>query len=136
METDSSPAVASAFVGQFKQQLESDSKLSVEEAHTQEYIVQSLAALFIAQPARLDAFQQLVPRVFETHLKLKSEARGRLNRLLLKSSFDEALEHLIAETDDLVRAPFFWNDQVMPLHARYVAVTWPLHDGYTNMTVT
>jgi len=114
-DSEASSLVVSAFVADFKLELQSEKAVSTKDAQSQEYIVQCLAALFIAQPSRLDAFQQLVPRVFETHLQLKSAARNRLNALLLKSSFDETLEYLIAETDDLVRAPFFWNDQVMPL---------------------
>lgn len=80
-----------------------------------ECIIQSLASLFVASPSKLGAFSQLVPRVFHTFLRLGTEPRDRLNKILLKNSFDEQLEYLIAKTDDLVGAPFFWNDQVMPL---------------------
>lgn len=76
-----------------------------------ECIIQSLALLFVASPAKLGAFSQLVPRVFQTFLRLGSEPRERLNKLLLSNAFDERLEYLIAKTDDLVGAPFFWNDQ-------------------------
>lgn len=56
-----------------------------------------------------------MPRVFETHLKIGTEPRKRLNDMLLKHAFDERLEDLIANTDELVRAPYFWNAEVMPL---------------------
>ena len=49
--------------------------------------------------------------MFYTHLQLDSEPRARLNDLLLSKSFEPRLEKLIAETDELVSAPFFWNDQ-------------------------
>lgn len=77
-----------------------------------ECVIQTLASLFVAQPGNLTAFSQLVPRVFKTHLRLGTEARERLNQILLKNSFDERLGALISQTDDLVGAPFFWNDQV------------------------
>ena len=57
----------------------------------------------------------LVPRVFSTYLRLGTPPREKLNQILLKNAFDERLEYLIAMTDELVGAPFFWNDQVMPL---------------------
>jgi len=97
---------------------EDQSTTSHADSHPQwktECIIQSLASLFVASPGRLGAFSQLVPRVFHTFLRLGTEPRQRLNEILLKNSFDEHLEYLIAKTDDLVGAPFFWNDQVMPL---------------------
>ena len=117
MAADSSAELIDAFVEDFHPRLDPaeagldpapDPEADSEEV---ELVVQSLAALFIAQPSRIVGFQRLIPRVFETHLMARTAARGRLNALLLKSSFDEALEPLIAESDELVRAPFFWNDQ-------------------------
>ena len=45
--------------------------------HEAECIILSLANLFVAQPQKLNAFSQLVPRVFQTHLTLGSSARKR-----------------------------------------------------------
>ena len=36
-------------------------------------IIQTLASLFVAQPDVCTAFAQLVPKVFESHLKLGCE---------------------------------------------------------------
>ena len=47
-------------------------------------VILALANLFVARPAKLNAFASLVPRVFATHLRLGSEARGRLNTLLFQ----------------------------------------------------
>jgi len=86
-----------------------------EAAREHTALILALAALFVEKPDKLTAFKQLVPQVFSTHLKLGTDARARLNAMLLRSAFDERLERLISETDELVAAPFFWNDKVMPL---------------------
>ena len=54
-------------------------------------IIMSLASLFIERPAEWGAFAQLVPRVFETHLKIGTEPRKRLNEMLLKCAHAPAL---------------------------------------------
>ena len=100
--------------------------LTDKEKMRHECIMQTLASLFIAQPSQLTAFSQLVPRVFKTHLRLGTEPRNRLNELLLSTSFEDRLKRLIAETDELVGAPFFWNDQVMPLCTKErIAASYP-----------
>ena len=80
-----------------------------------ESIILTLANLFVALPAKLNAFSQLVPEVFQTHLKLGTPLRDRLNGLLFQASFEARLKDLVANTDDLVGSAFFWNDQVIPL---------------------
>ena len=80
-----------------------------------EQIIMTLANLFVAQPFMLTAFSQLVPQVFESHLKLGTQARTRLNALLLEKSFDDNLEKLLSESDELVSAPFFWHGDIIPL---------------------
>ena len=67
------------------------------------------AGLFIARPSAWTAFAQLVPDVFDTHLSIGSEARARLNTLLLQTDFDSKLEAMIAHSDAFVKAPFFWK---------------------------
>ena len=82
-----------------------------------EMIIQTLASLFVAAPSKITAFAQLVPKVFESHLKLGTPARDRLNKLMLegKDAFDPALENLLCNTDELMGAPFFWHADVVPL---------------------
>ena len=116
---NSTPAeVLSAFANIFQQRLD-DPVFAVASARPEmtrgECVIQTLARLFIAMPAQLTAFQQLVPQVFNTHLQLGNKPRARLNALLLSKSFDPRFERMIAETDELVSAPFLWNDKVMPL---------------------
>lgn len=90
-----------------------ETAVEIEVQWKTECVIQSLASLFIASPSKLGAFSQLVPEAFTTFLKLGSEQRKRLNAILLKEdAFDERFEYLIANTDDLVAKPFFWNDQV------------------------
>ena len=89
--------------------------LSTQNAARDEAIIMALANLFVAEPATLTAFGQLVPDVFDSHLRLGSAARSKLNKLLLEKSFDENLEKLFAESDELVKAPFFWNAEIIPL---------------------
>ena len=52
--------------------------------------------------------------------------RKRLNALLLSTAFDPNLKTLLAETDDLVTAPFFWNADVMPLCTQVITLTLAL----------
>jgi hypothetical protein len=66
----------------------------------------------------LTAFALLVPRVFDTHLRLGSAARTRLNTLLLANFFDTRMSKLISDSDDFVKAPFFWNADILPLFTR------------------
>lgn len=104
------------FVQHFKQRLSnsiqhgSTASQSLEPWEI-ECVLLSLAALFVRSPSKLGAFSQLVPDVFNAHLKLGSEPREKLNKILLKTEFDPRFEYLIAQTDDFVGAPFFWNDQ-------------------------
>ena len=49
-----------------------------------------------------------MPHVFETYLQLGSRPRTQLNKLLLEKAFDENLERLFTESDELVKAPYFW----------------------------
>jgi len=53
-----------------------------------------------------------VPHVFTTHLVLGTPARADLNEHL---AFDDALVHLVTESDDLVGASFFWHGEVLTL---------------------
>ena len=55
-----------------------------ESAARDELITMALAHLFVAEPAKLGAFAALVPEVFESHLKLGTAARDKLNSLLLE----------------------------------------------------
>ena len=86
-----------------------------EETRRNERVVMALANLFVARPEKLTAFGQLVPHVFDTYLTLGSAPRAQLNALLLEKAFDENLERLFTESDDLVKAPFFWHHEVIPL---------------------
>ena len=86
-----------------------------EERQRNERVVMALANLFVARPETLTAFGQLVPHVFDEYLKLGSAPRAQLNALLLEKAFDENLERLFTESDDLVKAPFFWHAQVIEL---------------------
>jgi hypothetical protein len=86
-----------------------------EETKRNERVVMCLATLFVARPAKLTAFAQLVPQVFDTYLALGSAPRAELNKLLMEKAFDENLEKLFSETDELVKAPFFWHVDTMRL---------------------
>eukprot|EP00966_Prymnesium_polylepis_P254984 5891569-Prymnesium_polylepis.1 len=77
-----------------------------------------LASLFVSNPAKWSAFGRLVPDVFDSHLKLGTEPRSRLNRLLMGSAFEPRLEGMVATSDVLVTSAFFWNADVMPLCTR------------------
>ena len=79
-------------------------------------ILNVLVALFIERPESYGAFCALAPKVFESLLKLGSPARVRFNEWLLTTAgFEPRLEKLIASTDEIVTADFFWNAEVMPL---------------------
>ena len=86
-----------------------------EETKRNERVVMCLATLFVARPAKLTAFAQLVPQVFDTYLALGSAPRAELNKLLMEKAFDENLEKLFSETDELVKAPFFWHVDTLRL---------------------
>ena len=60
----------------------------------------------------------MVPGVFDSHLRLGSDGRRALNALLLRNEIDERLEVMISESDDFVKAPFFWDAAVLPLCTR------------------
>ena len=75
-------------------------------------MILGLAYLFIATGGKLNAFRRLVPHVFTTHLLLGTPPRAELNGQL---AFDEQLEHMIRESDDLICAPFFWHGHVQAL---------------------
>jgi hypothetical protein len=51
-----------------------------------EMIIQTLASLFVAAPSKITAFAQLVPKVFESHLKLDVDAEIRLQLMALLES--------------------------------------------------
>ena len=73
-----------------------------------EAIVQTLCSLFIAQPSTLTGFLRLTPDIFDDILALGSEARKRVNNVLMTGSFEPRLAPLIAESDDFVKSSFFW----------------------------
>ena len=46
--------------------------------------------------------------IFDDVLKLGSDARSRVNNVLMTGSFEPRLKHLIADSDDFVQSTFFW----------------------------
>lgn len=76
-------------------------------------VILGLALCFIHAKEALPAFRRLVPHVFTTHLVLGTPARADLNEHL---AFDDALVHLVTESDDLVGASFFWHGEVCGNH--------------------
>jgi len=113
-------------------------------------ILLSLACLFLARPATLTAFRALVPRAVASRLRVGSAARHILNALLLeRGEIDARLEKMITATDDFVRAPFFWNAEVLSLcnrrcmaeeYASLSSAVLATHDGrevhlYTELLV-
>ena len=93
-------------------------ELSAEDLGKDEALLQSLVNLFAADPTKLGAFASLTPALFESRLVLGTPIRHRFNEVLLSTDFDPNFAHLLEDTDEIVRAPFFWNDQVMPLCTR------------------
>ena len=71
-------------------------------------IIQTLCSLFITKPETLTAFLKLTPDVFDDILALGSEARSRVNNVLMSGSFEPRLAPLIADSDDFVKSSFFW----------------------------
>ena len=102
-------------------------------------IVQTLCSLFIAQPATLTGFLRLTPDIFDDILSLGSEARTRVNNVLMTGSFEPRLAPLIAESDDFVKSSFFWaadgamslclKDRVASDYAKMNAATLSGKDG-------
>ena len=91
-------------------------KMSIDPVRD-EMIIMTLASLFVAAPAQITAFAQLVPKVLETKLALGTPAREKLNNMMMsgKDAFLPELEHLLCKTDELMGAPFFWHADVVPL---------------------
>ena len=93
---------------------------SPEEEERRDSVVLALAGWFFAGPALLTSFGLLVPLAFEGkaggRLRRGTHARSLFNALILERGGLEArLERLGLEHGDFVRAPFFWNADVLSL---------------------
>lgn len=99
------------FCEEYKNRLDGGGDFSARTIERTEYVIQALAKLFVHNPEEFDAFSKLVPEVFQTRLRLGSEARRRINTLLMAHAFEPTLEGLIANSDEFVSSPYFWNSK-------------------------